>query len=68
MSKSSVSYNSDNFLLEHKYLVGVGGATPKNYTIAYNRVYMSEIDYSLGVYWHYMFYCSSVHSIQCTFC
>jgi len=45
-SLSPVSYNSDNFLLEYKYLVGVGGATPKNYTIAYNRVYMSKIDYS----------------------
>ena len=43
-SRSSVSYNSDNFLLEYKYLVGKGGATPKNYTIVYNRVYMSEID------------------------
>ena len=46
ISRSSVSYNSDNFLLEYKYLVGVGEATPKNYTIAYNRVHMSEIDYS----------------------
>ena len=23
-----------------------GGATPKNYTVAYNRVYMRETDYS----------------------
>jgi hypothetical protein len=23
----------------------MGGATPKNYTIAYNRMYMSKIDY-----------------------
>ena len=45
-SRFSVIYNSDNFLLEHKYVFGVGGATPENYTIAYKRVYMSEIDYS----------------------
>jgi len=44
ISRSRVSYNSDNFLLEYKYFVGVGGATPKYYTIVYNRVYMSEID------------------------
>jgi hypothetical protein len=27
-------------------LFGIGGATPKNYTIAYDTVYMNEIDYS----------------------
>ena len=36
ISRSSVSYNSDNFLLEYKYLVGTGGATPENYTVAYH--------------------------------
>ena len=46
MNICTVSYNSDNFLLDYRFLVGVGGATPKNYTIPYNRVYMSEIDYS----------------------
>jgi hypothetical protein len=41
-----VCYNSDNFLLMYKHIAGIGGATPKNYTIACDAAYMSETDYS----------------------
>jgi len=40
--------------LEYKYLAGECGATPEYYTIAYNRMYMGEINYSQRVYWYYM--------------
>jgi hypothetical protein len=34
------------FFWKYKHLVGIAGAAPKNYTVAYYRVYMSEVNYS----------------------
>ena len=45
ISLFSVRYISDNFLLYYKHLAGIRGATPKNYTVAYGRVYLSKINY-----------------------
>jgi len=73
ISWSSVCYNSDNFVLEYKHLVDIGGAAPKNYTIAYDRVYMSKINYSECIYWYHMFYISQciayrAHFVNYLFC
>jgi hypothetical protein len=37
--------DSDDFLLQNKYLLGIKGVAPKDYTIAHNSVNVSKIDY-----------------------
>ena len=34
------------FFLEYEDLVGIGGATPKDYTVAYDRVCVGKVDNS----------------------
>jgi hypothetical protein len=35
---SSIGNDSDDFLLQYKYLFGVRGVAPKDYTVAHNGV------------------------------
>jgi hypothetical protein len=42
---SSIGNYSDDFLLQNKYLFGIRGVAPEDYTIAHNGVDVSKIDY-----------------------